>query len=447
MHGDSNKYLPYSGRRYSVNQYGEVLDANGMAVASAVKHGHLVVEIEWLFGKKEYQVGLLILAAYAMLDLPEHLWMEIEPLYKDENILNTTLSNLVYRFRNGPLEVESYPGYFYIPYYTRYAIDTNGILLNVESGKTLTWHKTKPCLKRNSTGGYSSARVMTGAIGRSCMLFRHKALCLTFKPYSSNVFSLIVNHLDGDPRNDDLLNIEWSTYSDNNKHAYAMGLRPNATRAVLYKDLTTGTIIRYGSVSACALALGIKNPGFISYRVQNSQGKVFEDMRLFKYDDGTEWPVISESDIRLCRAGVASDIMARNVYTGEVVIFTGCVSGERVTGVKHSTIARHTRENEVIPIMGYNFRYMEGWDGQWPVHTAEHLLIYRKYPVNPPDGVIVTDLETNTRIFFLSSAEASAEYGIRSGYIASLISEKVTYRQKYLFEYYRLRDNLSPPPL
>jgi hypothetical protein len=77
------------------------------------------------------------------------------------------------------------------------------------------------------------------------MLFRHKALCLAFKRYGNDVQSLIVNHLDGDPTNDHLDNIEWCTYAQNNKHAYMLGLRPNASKPVFVKDIATGEISKY----------------------------------------------------------------------------------------------------------------------------------------------------------------------------------------------------------
>ena len=55
-------------------------------------------------------------------------------------------------------------------------------------------------------------------------MFLHRILAECFIPNPNNL--PFVNHIDGNPLNNALSNLEWCTCSDNNKHAIATGLRP-----------------------------------------------------------------------------------------------------------------------------------------------------------------------------------------------------------------------------
>lgn len=441
---NENRYLPYSGRRYIVSQYGTVARADGELVVSRKTSEGIAVKLDWIFGSKFYNVGLVVLVSFKTLTLPDHLWDRIEVLYMDGDSNNCMPTNLTYRFKDGPLEVQEYPGYFFVPFFTTYAIDVNGNLINVNTGRTLTWWVTKPNGTRNSTGGYSCCRVVTGVAGESKMLFRHRALCLTFKPYGGDVADRVVNHIDGAPSNDTLDNLEWSTYSDNNKHAYSLGLRPNASRAVLMKNLKDGTILRFESISACARYLGNDYGTMIRLRILNSSDKLFDDMLTFKFDDETPWPYI-DVNTKPTRCGGGGDIVARNVFTGEKIIFTGSNAGEKLTGVYSGTIIAHVNSMLDIPVMGYNFRYLSDVKFGWPNHTKRHLDIYRKHPLKAPNGVIKTDVTTGEETLFTSIREASSMTGISVGRIIDYINRDVCYLGKFKFSYFFLKKTLGPP--
>lgn len=53
--------------------------------------------------------------------------------------------------------------------------------------------------------------------------FIHKLVALTFLPNPNNY--PIINHIDGNPLNNYVENLEWCTYSHNIKHAYDNGLK------------------------------------------------------------------------------------------------------------------------------------------------------------------------------------------------------------------------------
>ena len=53
----------------------------------------------------------------------------------------------------------------------------------------------------------------------------HELVAKAFLCADANGEKLIVNHIDGNKRNNNASNLEWTTYSGNNQHAYDMGLK------------------------------------------------------------------------------------------------------------------------------------------------------------------------------------------------------------------------------
>lgn len=432
-------YLPLSARRYKVTPSGKVFAGDNELPTMLNKTGRQVC-LEWVLGKRVYPVALLVIVTYGKLTLPEHLWDEVIPMFIDDDVDNAHIANLTYRFRTTPLPVEGYPGFNYIPFFTSYAINEKGDLLSLLTGKMKTWAKTLPSKARNSTGGYHYSRVKAD-VGSSSCLFRHRALCLVYKPYPATVRDLVVNHKDGVPENDETANLEWSTYSENNQHAYDSGLRPNAQTPILMKNLQNGTIKRFESVASCARSLGYKTGTVIYWRMNKAKHSLYPDYLQFKLDDDTEWPIIEIDEDRICRHGGPQAVMGFNVFTREVHIFEGLEYGERLTGVKKGTISNHLQHGRVIPTNGFNFRYRTT-DAVWPKHTARHLEIYRKYPKKPPNGVIATDIDTGEEFFYCSREDTAEAFKTTVKSITHYLSTKKAYKRKYQLTYFRLRDHL-----
>lgn len=75
-------------------------------------------------------------------------------------------------------------------------------------------------LKRNNSAGYPAVSIKVDGIRHTYTV--HRLLALAFLPNAEG--KPTVNHKDGDKGNFALSNLEWSTFSENNQHAYTHGL-------------------------------------------------------------------------------------------------------------------------------------------------------------------------------------------------------------------------------
>ena len=443
VNNETLKYLPYSGRRYIVGKDGLVYNKDGSLIERKETEIGIVVELAWLDGVRDYSVGMLVIVTFHPMYLPEHLWIEIEPLYLDEDPENNCSENLSYRFRCGLLEYEGVPDFYYIPHYTKYVIDRCGNMISAETGRDKSWFQVKPDLLRNSRGGYWATRVIN-VPGISSVLLRHRALCLTFKPFeSADTINLIVNHKNGIPGDDDLDNLEWSTYAKNNQHAHDMGLTGGRNTKVLVKNLKTQGIASYNNTKAVAKAMGYSNTAPVRYRLRHKPDTLFEDYLQLKLDDGSDWPSVDMTQTpQKCLVGEV--MAARNVFTGEITTFLSFDEGSRILGVDKQTIMIHIRDRQVMPFRGYNFGYYsEGME--WPEHSEWNLKVYKTYPVRPSDPIFLTDLTTGEELFFESRNELATFLNISRSYASQLTFNGWTYNNRYKARYYSLRENIKVP--
>jgi hypothetical protein len=81
------------------------------------------------------------------------------------------------------------------------------------------WRDLKPTINSH---GYP--RVLLYLNGNCKTVKVHKLVALVFIPNDDNL--PVINHIDGNKVNNEVTNLEWVTYSENNLHAYKTGLKP-----------------------------------------------------------------------------------------------------------------------------------------------------------------------------------------------------------------------------
>lgn len=152
-----------------------------------------------------------------------------------------------------------------IDYENNYLINVKGEVKGRKSGKTL-----KPSIARN---GYKVVSLWSNNKGKTHYV--HRLIASHFiKPYQGET----VNHKDGNKLNNDISNLEWTSYAENNSHAYNTGLKAvspelakehgkrlgkqnknNSYRSIPIDvfDLDNNFIARYPSIVETAKQLGI----------------------------------------------------------------------------------------------------------------------------------------------------------------------------------------------
>lgn len=429
--------IPYTADQYTVNFVSEVFDRKGNRITENEVDGKKFVKLNWYAGEKEYELGLVILSAFGRIDHDYTRYDRVEVIYKDGNISNSFLSNLTYKFFGEPIE-SHVPGFYLIPGYRRYVISRKGEVFDLHKNRYVTWYTTKDA-KGNRKGGYQGTG-LSNDCGKTSV-FQHRLLGIVFLPFTGIFNKLTINHKDGVKSNNRLDNLEWNTYAENNKHAWDSGLKLNNRPKILKMNLLTGKIDEYRSVRECSYSLGDGGGFHVAERIKDTSGKIYPDYLLFKRDDGSEWPKVDYSQIPKVPSSYKNAFVARNVYAGQVIIFDDLKLMSEELGVPTTTIIEHVRCNQVLPCNGYNFRYLIN-AARWPQHTERHLLVYRDYPSDPPDGVVMTDMLTGEETFFTSCKKVVEVMGIAYSHLRTLVYDGRLFKKKYAFKMFKLKKEL-----
>lgn len=96
----------------------------------------------------------------------------------------------------------------------KYAVSNAGLVKNRETGKLLT-HEVQT-RKRKYGGEYKQHRVSMLENGIRKHYLVHRLVAQTFIPNPKNKPQ--VNHIDGNPENNNVENLEWATASENQIH-------------------------------------------------------------------------------------------------------------------------------------------------------------------------------------------------------------------------------------
>jgi hypothetical protein len=160
-----------------------------------------------------------------------------------------------------------------VGYESFYQVSDMGRVRSIARGVELSQQK-------NSRTGYVSVKLKS--INPKTRYSVHRIVAMAFIPNPLN--KPTVNHINGDKTDNRVENLEWATYSENNKHLYQAGLRiagkrGQSTFKKLILDMQTG--IFYDCIKDAADAIGMSyqslkcrmNPKLIGY--QNNTNLIY----------------------------------------------------------------------------------------------------------------------------------------------------------------------------
>lgn len=185
----------------------------------------------------------------------------------------------------------------------------------------------------------------------------HRLVAEAFIPNPEN--KTTVNHKDGDKSNNDVSNLEWATYSENNTHALATGLRRGWTDEARHRVsiasklreskpvrcITTGQVFSSMRDAEQTLGLGASVVSTSIYEMRETSGYRFE----FVDPNDAYKPIKKKKDGRTLKRPICC------VNTGEV--FDNMSIADRHYNLTSGDVSRSIKFNRTIK--GFKFKYAD----------------------------------------------------------------------------------------
>lgn len=253
------------------------------------------------------------------------------------------------------MEIKMDEKFYSIPGSPRYEINIDGDLRDKTTGKIKTWYVQKPQKflggrMRNMRRGYKIARLISED-GKKYHIFQHRALAMIFIKCPGNFSDYVVNHKNGIGSDNSINNLEWVTYSENMRHAYASGLCGNM-RAVEIKLTLTGEIIEFKSASECGIYLN-QDSGHMASLITRANGRIHRGLKCALRWKDKEIPWSNDC----MKHAILEQYYAYHVGDKNLYISTSIIELSKNTGCSDSVISAYLRRKNLnkVPINGFIF--------------------------------------------------------------------------------------------
>lgn len=271
-----------------------------------------------------FPLGKLVRMAF---DPPKRDWRFTDLIYKDKNWMNACLDNTYWTYDQyePPTDYNYKKGTEYIPNIFNTAfVNSYGEVYVRGSDANVT----------ENIKGYLMLSVFDHRKNRQRKIPVHQIVALTFLQHPYDTSFLVVNHIDGNVKNNHYRNLEWTTYTGNAVHAFQTDLR-NGNKPILVMDVETREVTEHHSLYTYCKATGLDEK--VQWNRLHHSRPFHPAYGVFiKYaDDPREWPAPDTVFERKTDEGIPVRITFPD---GSVEEYTSIAKASKAIGVTPGAI-------------------------------------------------------------------------------------------------------------
>jgi len=197
------------------------------------------VEKEWLFWLSFFKLELPMLYRINVFDYE----------FKEHSALkHMKVDPMIVKFKS-PVYLTNNRDFRLIARFPNYAIDFMGNIINMTT-------RIAAYIKKPLNKNYLKSNIVDQAeLYKSATFATHRLVALTWVDIDDYVKHPIVDHKDGDKTNCHYTNLEWVSYSGNNKAAVNTGLRKD-NKITLSRNIDTGEVKEHASLTDASKYIG-----------------------------------------------------------------------------------------------------------------------------------------------------------------------------------------------
>ena len=205
----------------------------------------------------------------------------------------------------------------------------------------------------------------------------HRMIALTFLPHPIDTDHLTVNHKDSDKLNNHPNNLEWVTYSENNRHAYDEGGRQHSVRKIILKNITSGEETVVAGYNEMGRVMGV-SPQAAHQAIERRkfEGRPYKGYIFKYYDDPRSWGEIAVSGPREDLSPTLP-IACKDLSTGEIKIYNSPRDLFADHSMRPHTLRRLLKSKVIIPWRRKFFQeVVDNKPLKWPKYPEEVLEVF-----------------------------------------------------------------------